>query len=385
MARAEEKISKAKSKLLLSQPFYGVLLTSTNISEGGKEIKTMATNGVEIWWNREFTEKLTDAEVTGVLLHEINHIILFHCDKKRQGSRTHDKWNQAIDYADNEIIYQMGYQLPKEALMNHDWSNLSSEQIYDILEKDKNGQGGKIVVHGQGTGVLDDHIPMPGDSIAKNEIEGKIIAAAEATKDKGSLPAGIERWIRELRDNKVDWRQIFRNFIGTVMSKTDFNYYPPDRRFIGEEIYLPSLSEKKIGHICIAFDTSGSIGQREINQFTAEVKTIQTFVEEITCMTCDAKVHEVVRVNSVESFAKKLKFRGGGGTDFRPVFDMIQKKNLQPECLIYLTDGMGEYPLQHPSYPLLWVLTPNNQKPPENMGMRVEMKSLGAEADFKSI
>jgi len=379
MAKAEEKISKAKSKLLLSQSFYGVLLTSTNITEDSKNFKTMATNGVEIFWNREFVEKLSDPECTGVLLHEVNHIILFHCDPKRKGSRTQDKWNQAVDYAVNEIIYGMGYQLPKEALMNHDWSNLSAEQIYDKLEKDKSGGPGKIVVHGSGSGVLDDHISMPGDSITKNEIEGKIIAAVEATKDKGTLPAGIERWIKELRDNKVDWRTIFRNFIGSVMSKSDYNWYPPDRRFIGEDLYMPSLSERKIGHICVAFDTSGSIGQREINQFTTEVKTIQTFVEEITCMTCDAAVHEVVKVSCVENFAKKLKFKGGGGTSFIPVFDMIRKKNIQPECLIYLTDGYGDYPLQAPPYPLLWVLTPNHQNPPEHLGMRVEMKELSNE------
>jgi predicted metal-dependent peptidase len=216
---------------------------------------------------------------------------------------------------------------------------------------------------------------MPGDSMTKADIAGKIIAAAEATKNKGNLPGGIERWLKELRDSQVDWRQIFQNFIGTVMSKTEYNWYPCNRRFIADGFCLPSLYDKKIGQIVVAFDTSGSIGQRELNQFITELKTIQRFVSEIICISCDAEVHTVVSLSDVDS-VKKFVPKGGGGTDFRPVFNYIQKKNINPEVLIYITDGFGTYPERAPFYPVLWVLTPNHENPPETLGWRVVMNGL---------
>ena len=382
MLTPEEKLSRSKSKLLLSQPFYGVLLTSTNIT-ANKDIPTAATNGIDIMYNPEFIKNLTDDEVTGVLLHEVNHIILFHCDPKRKGSRDQEGWNIAVDYADNIIISDMGYKLPQEALLDHQYKNLCAEEIYDKLPKNGKGngpgkaapgQGGSYVIP-NGKGVLDQHNPMPGDSMTKADIAGKIIAAAEATKNKGNLPGGIERWLKELRDSQVDWRQIFQNFIGTVMSKTEYNWYPCNRRFIADGFCLPSLYDKKIGQIVVAFDTSGSIGQRELNQFITELKTIQRFVSEIICISCDAEVHTVVSLSDVDS-VKKFVPKGGGGTDFRPVFNYIQKKNVNPEVLIYITDGFGTYPERAPFYPVLWVLTPNHENPPETLGWRVVMNGL---------
>lgn len=50
---------------------------------------------------------------------------------------------------------------------------------------------------------------------------------------------------------------------------------------------------------------------------------------------------------------------GFGGTSFRPVFDRIERlrkeENLEPDCLIYLTDGDGEYPEKQPEYPIIFI------------------------------
>ena len=50
---------------------------------------------------------------------------------------------------------------------------------------------------------------------------------------------------------------------------------------------------------------------------------------------------------------------GFGGTSFRPVFDRIEQlreeENLEPDCLIYFTDGCGEYPEKPPEYPVIFL------------------------------
>jgi predicted metal-dependent peptidase len=52
---------------------------------------------------------------------------------------------------------------------------------------------------------------------------------------------------------------------------------------------------------------------------------------------------------------------GRGGTDFRPVFAHVEAENVQPACLIYLTDLEGSYPETEPDYPVLWIATTNHR------------------------
>jgi predicted metal-dependent peptidase len=102
-------------------------------------------------------------------------------------------------------------------------------------------------------------------------------------------------------------------------------------------------------------DTSGSIGSRELDQFAAEISAIsdEAQPESIHVIYCDAAVQSVQEFGPAESI--QLVPKGGGGTDFRPVFEWIEKNDLQPVCLIYLTDlYCHSYP-ERPYYPVLWV------------------------------
>jgi predicted metal-dependent peptidase len=61
--------------------------------------------------------------------------------------------------------------------------------------------------------------------------------------------------------------------------------------------------------------------------------------------------------------------KGGGGTDFRPVFDIIEDPRKAkehemeefdepPVCVVYLTDLDGSFPAEEPEYPVLWCVPP---------------------------
>jgi predicted metal-dependent peptidase len=119
----------------------------------------------------------------------------------------------------------------------------------------------------------------------------------------------------------------------------------------------------------IAVDTSGSIGEKELSEFQAEVQATldECKPDAIDVVYCDC------RVNGVQEFTPgdlvKLRPMGGGGTMFEPVFDYIVSADLpesaeysryehdEPECLIYLTDGYGSFPESAPNYPVLWAST----------------------------
>jgi predicted metal-dependent peptidase len=113
--------------------------------------------------------------------------------------------------------------------------------------------------------------------------------------------------------------------------------------------------------VVIGVDTSGSIGPSELNTFIAEVGGVLNDVKprRIVVIGCDAQVtqvDEVATLDELQSLSRKG-IKGGGGTDFRPVFDYVEKHDLRPETLIFLTDMMGSFPRDKPGYPVVWAAT----------------------------
>ena len=71
---------------------------------------------------------------------------------------------------------------------------------------------------------------------------------------------------------------------------------------------------------------------------------------------------------------KKWEVTGGGGTDFRPVFSYIEEHSeLDPNLLIFFTDGYGDYPERPPPYPVMWLLTSDGRCDVE-WGQQVKFK-----------
>jgi predicted metal-dependent peptidase len=108
----------------------------------------------------------------------------------------------------------------------------------------------------------------------------------------------------------------------------------------------------------VAVDTSGSITDKELNIFMPEIAGILQDVrpKRLVVMWCDAKVH---RVDEVEEPSDVAELRakgapGGGGTNFIPVFKEIEDMGLEPDALVYLTDGIGTFPEKAPSYMVVW-------------------------------
>jgi predicted metal-dependent peptidase len=121
-------------------------------------------------------------------------------------------------------------------------------------------------------------------------------------------------------------------------------------------LYLPSIHKEGTGRIVIGVDTSGSIGVEELKQFAGEISAIsdQAQPEAIHVVYCDAAVQSIQEFGPSETIT--LKPNGGGGTNFRPVFEWVDANDVRPVCLIYLTDlACSKYPATAPDYPVLWV------------------------------
>lgn len=356
--KAEYRMGVVKAKLVLQHPFYGVLLSITDFIHEGA-IDTMATDGTKIYYNAEFTMSLSEDEVYGVLLHEISHCIYMHCTRKRRMNRDHKRWNYATDFAINLEIKDMGFKLPKDLLLDEKFRNMNAEMIYDELPNDPEKKYGNM-------SQFDMHIES-NDESEWDDMEDKILTAYEMTRDakgRGEVPAGIKRWIEKMKKSKVKWERVFHRFIGQALSRDDYSYTRVNKRYIGQDIFLPDLRSPTIGSVVIGVDTSGSIGQDQLKQFAAEIAKIGHLVNEIWVLTCDAEVHEVVKINKFDNFMKKLHFKGGGGTDMTQIFAKIKELKLMPELCVIITDGYTPFGNAIKQYPVLWCLTEDGVKVP---------------------
>jgi len=137
----------------------------------------------------------------------------------------------------------------------------------------------------------------------------------------------------------------------------------PNRRYIAGGIYLPELRSESMPVIVVAVDTSASTSS-VLPIFKAELQSIvdECRPEATIVIMADAAVQRVDRFERGDPI--EFNVEGLGGTDFRPVFEHVDREQVNPACLVYLTDGDGCYPDEPSDYPTLWAITsPNRQAP----------------------
>lgn len=358
--KSKELIAKAKAILILDQPFFASILLTMPISEDNA-VKTMATDGDSIRYNSQWVESLSLKEVAFVLAHEVLHCVFQHMT--RRGSRNANRWNIAADYVINEALANESFgTMPKGGLRD---SNIfakgggTAEGIYSILPESTESKGA-----GQKGGALDEIHDAGSDQGQKQvdqatlnqkaaELRVRVTQAKNAAKMQGKLSAGLERLINDLIKTRTDWREVLRQFISS-RAKNDFNFARPKRRFLAEDIHLPSLDGQKIGSIAVAVDCSGSVTDAQLKIFASEINAIfeDCAPSKIEVIYFDSKVLRIQSFNEGESV--QLEAIGGGGTDFAPIFKAINELPELPIACVVLTDLECDSFGNAPEYPVLW-------------------------------
>jgi predicted metal-dependent peptidase len=108
--------------------------------------------------------------------------------------------------------------------------------------------------------------------------------------------------------------------------------------------------------LVVVVDSSGSTVS-VLARFKAELQSIveECQPEAIIIIMADTDVQRVDRFERGEPV--EFNVEGLGGTDFRPAFAYVEREQLNPACLIYLTDGYGVFPEEAPEYPTLWAIS----------------------------
>jgi len=372
--------------------FSGILMMGESSVDVG--IPTACTDGLNKRYGKNFIEKLSLAELGGLVLHENGHVMLKHIPRHKDLIKQNPRLaNVAMDFVINAIIMEISQKapdlvkLPTGALYDVKYHGWSVRQVWDDLvkrmEKEKQkpsgeqGQSGGMGQNTSGSDSVSDMEPLDEhDTESTETMDGE--AAEQLSKDideaisQGSLIAGrfgvkAPRAITEILAPKVDWREELREFVSAAMAGRDeLTWAKLNRRRLADDLFLPHVESETICEGVIANDTSGSIGDALLNMVGGEIASI--------CETCrpermrvlwwDTMVHgEQVFEGNYEGIATLLKPLGGGGTKVSCVSDYITKNNVEPQFLIVFTDGYVEHDITWElNCPVLWLLPPNHNR-----------------------
>ena len=403
----ERKVQKAKITLMRDPRFAlwsGILMVGrTSVVDN---IPTACTNGRDEKYGRKFVAMLKEPELNFVVLHENLHKAYRHLTTwKKLHDENHSLANAACDYVINLKLKDLDpservIAMPRWAdgelkgkpmgLIDEKYRGLNAKQVFDLLKEEEKsggsgegegegdgsdeGSGGTGTSQGQGQGGFDDHdwdgakeMTEEEKKVLEREIDQAIRQGVMAhQKIAGTGGGDLDLDLLELLEPKVDWREMLREFVkSTCSAKDTSSWRRVNRRFLSMGTYMPSLIGEKVGHMVIAVDTSGSIGQEELSGFLTEVKGIAEEVKpsHVDLIYWDSAVaaHETYTESEVPNIVSSTKPRGGGGTSPSCVSDYLKKEQIVPQCVIVLTDGyVGSDWGNDWTAPVMWAIVGGN-------------------------
>lgn len=376
--QTDKLLLKAKSQLTLKYPYFGMLASRLK-HESSESISGYASNGVRFIYNPEFITKRSVDEVMFILTNCVMHHVLAH--QQRQLNRKGPLWQLATDFAINNMLHQNGLTIPQGANFNEEFEGMYAEEIYvelkeayfgaidDAFEDDNARPNENLVPNTQPkgeedeSGIFSNLANIEDDLDAQTESEWQYAASItqEIAQRKSAMPSGLDRLAKKRKASNVDWRFVLYNAINRHM-RNNYAFMPPNKKHIHRGFILPSLTSDTLS-LCVAIDTSGSINDELLGLFLEEFKNImQNFpAVQIELIIADAKVHGHYTFQGGEKMDFPLK--GGGGTDYRPVFEYIDANLPMNTMLLYFTDGDGWFPKIPPAYEVLWALSRNAKVP----------------------
>ena len=382
---AEQRVQKAHVALM-KDPKYcwysGIFMVGeTSVKD---DVPTACTDGRNTMYGRAFVEKMDDKGLRAVILHENLHKAFRHTTTWRHLYEEHAQLaNMACDFVINIMIEDSDMngsfvRLPDMALLDPKYRGWDAGSVYkDLMQQAQGGsvhvktvgnpQGKDIPVDNEsGYGGFDEHDWDGAKDMTKEE-QNKLARDIDQALRQGAILAGkmsanVPREVTDELKAKVDWREAMREFVTSFcMDKDESTWRRPNRRWIDQDVYMPSLIGESVGRIVVAIDMSGSIGSEEIGQFLGEVRKICETVrpEGIDLIYWDTEVcsHEKYEQDQLDNLLSSSKPKGGGGTDVACVPIYMREHRIKAECSVILTDGYlgGDWGVW--DCPTLWGIT----------------------------
>jgi predicted metal-dependent peptidase len=421
----ETKLAAARTRLILEKPFLGALVMHLPLKAADpKWCKTTATDARNFYFNPEYIGRLTLEQTQFVLAHEAMHCALSHFN--RRNHRQKHRWDVACDYAVNMILDDERMHGPDNALMNAAYRGLTAEEIYPVLhedppeetqdmhlfdnepsegggegeqqeqndadkdkgqgekpepgegegggkpeQQDNQGQGSQQEQNEEAQSASESQMPPPPTDPDKldEQWKSRLASAAQAARQAGKLSQSMLRLVDNLLAPQLPWRALLARYMMNA-ARDDYSFQRTSRR--EGDAMMPRLYSQSV-NVIVALDTSGSVTRDELQEFLTEIDALKVQVRaEVTLHACDDKLDASGPWCYAiwEAMTLPPELSGGGGTDFRPVFEWISCEHLNPDLLVYFTDAEGQFPEIEPAHPVVWLVKGKARTP---FGIRIQL------------
>lgn len=372
------------------------------------DVPTACTDGRNEYYGTAFIDKLTDKELAFVRCHEVGHKMFRHLSTyHRLHAIDAAVCNQAMDHVLNlyllsldptgRVIVMPKYKDGPEkgklmGLADPRFKGMDTKQVFDILRKEKqqeqdDGEPGEGQGQGQPQpGGMDSHDWEGAKQLTEEqqkELEKEIDEAVRhgliAQKVRGKGAGGLPRDLQDLMTPKIDWREALRDFVkSTCKGNSDSTWRRPNKRYLAQDIYMPSLISEQVERIVVGIDTSGSISGAELTRFLTEVQSIAEEVSPkcVDLLYWDSAVaaHEEYQDGAVSMIVHSTKPKGGGGTSPGCVSEYLKTKHITADVIVMFTDGhVGSDWGNDWAAPLMWVVH-NNKRAMASHGITVHIE-----------
>lgn len=358
-------------------PYYaGVLSRLELLEDPAVDVMGVSAHGRRLYLhvNLAFFQRAPES-LTGVLLHEVHHVVLGHVTAGKFQDAAHpDLLQLAMEMSANEFIREP---LPGAPVVWNDFREYGINARQSTLERYRllvaARQKGHVVPVPE---PLDDHLPAGvGQAAGASKCEPharlpQLIADAfteaeclvQRVTDATPTIAGCApgRILEQLQapeqppPRAPDWETALQQFVAQLRAP-QHTYTRPNRRAPGWIGVIPGKSYSALRgerpRLVVAIDTSASMSTAELVDIAGQLQLLHGLID-ITVAECDTIIQRCYR------FTGRLdNVQGRGGTDLRPVFEAEFLGEHRPNGVIYFTDGEGPYPADDPGLPTLWVLT----------------------------
>ena len=395
-----EILRASRAELCMALPYLSGPICALAPAPGDKVTVSAATDGETLYYNASYLATCYlrgSAVVNRLQLHMVLHCLFRHLAKRR--GRDAALWDLACDAAAESILDALpspclrGTNTPIRQKFYGECRRkmqvLTAEGIYRMLLTDRRPE--YEIASLQRAFLMDDHGLWDLEEQKQRERSERQDrqwqdAASKAETAMQTLVsesgAGGETVLEQLhvsaRDD-VDYRKFLRRFaapreiLHADADAFDYIYYTYGlMRYGNMPLIEPpeTREEKRIEDFVIAVDTSMSTSGVLVREFLAStyaiLRSADTFTRKLNIhiLQCDDRLRSDVTIRSLDElrrYMEDLPLSGGSATDFRPVFEHVEKLRAEGAVkelrgLIYFTDGMGIYPEKRPDYEVAFIL-----------------------------
>lgn len=426
LSLAREILALSRNTLLVNLRFLDAALS--RLSWVPLEKSTLMTDGKHIFYNpRHLLSCYKTAKEIPVrdYLHMVLHCVFRHMCMDPTLNRLY--WDLACDIAVENVITELGLKAvtaPRErqqaqyiAAVKYDLKYVTAEKIYSYLRQtvpdpvrvaeirslfyadnheiwymtdaEIEEEFGISSEGGQSSGDGDGGSSRAATATAWQAIAMRMQVELDTFgKRQGVNSGAMTQSLAAVNREKHDYTAFLKKFavMGEAMKinddEFDYIFYTYGLQLYEKMPLIEPLEYKEIKAIkefVIAIDTSGSTSGELVQKFVQKtyniLKSTESFFTKINLriIQCDADIQEDAKITCQEEFDEYLKtmqIHGLGGTDFRPVFEYVDRLRQSGEFanlkgLIYFTDGHGTFPAKKPDYETAFVFVDDAYNNPD--------------------